>query len=96
LALLPFTVMALKCRSLAIGAYSVAAWNVYAAGIWPGLFGRRVDPAAWIDSTIVLDRHGAKSVRAPRRGGPFKNLVTGSGAHGASGRDAPVAPATPS
>lgn len=99
LAVLPFAVMALKCRSLRIGLYSVAAWNVYAAGVWPGLFGRRVDPAAWIDSTIVQDRHAGRMARAPRRGGAFKNLVTGSGAHdaplGASHRDAPVARATP-
>lgn len=98
LAVLPFAVMALKCRSLRIGLYSVAAWNVYAAGIWPGLFGRRVDPAGWIDSTIVQDRHAVGTVRAPRRGSAFKNLVTGSGAHGAppgaSRRDAPVARAT--
>ncbi len=96
LALLPFAVMALKCRSLRIGLYSVTAWNVYAAGIWPGLFGRRIDPFAWIDSTIVQDRHAGRTVRAPRLGGALKNLVTGSGAHGASHRDAPVARATPS
>jgi len=100
LALLPFAVMALKCGSLRIGLYSVAAWNVYAAGIWPGLFARRIDPAAWIDSTIVADGHAVGSVRTPRRSAALKNLVTGSGAHGsppgASHRDAPVAPATPS
>lgn len=100
LAALPFAVMALKCRSLRIGLYSVSAWNVYAAGIWPGLFGRRVDPASWIDSTIVRDRNGADVVQARRLRGGFKNLVTGSGAHGAplgaSHRDAPVEPATPS
>jgi glycosyltransferase involved in cell wall biosynthesis len=55
LALLPFTVMALKCRSLRLGIYSVAAWNVYAAGLWPGLASRRVDPVAWIDSTVIRD-----------------------------------------
>ena len=100
LALLPFAIMALKCRSLALGAYSVMAWNVYAAGIWPGLLGRRIDPAAWIDSTIVQDRQAIGTVQAPRRGDALKNLVTSSGAHGstpgASHRDAPVAPATPS
>jgi glycosyltransferase involved in cell wall biosynthesis len=55
LGLLPFAVMSLKCRSLHLGIYSVAAWNVYAAGLWPGLAGRRVDPAVWIDSTVIHD-----------------------------------------
>lgn len=96
LALLPFAVMALKCRSLRIGLYSVTAWNVYAAGIWPGLFGRRVDPARWIDSTIVQDCDDPDAVRARRLGGSFKNLVTASGADDASHWDAPVQPATPS
>ena len=108
LALLPFAVMALKCRSLRIGLYSVTAWNVYAAGIWPGLFGRRADPSAWIDSTIVQKGHAVDAVQAPRLGGCLNNLVTGSGADGASPgalpgalpgashRDAPVEPATPS
>lgn len=100
LALLPFAVMTAKCRSLGIGLYSVTAWNVYAAGIWPGLFRRRGDPAMWIDSTIVQDRSDADAIRAQRLGGSLKNLVTGSGAHGAlpgaSHRDASVEPATPS
>jgi glycosyltransferase involved in cell wall biosynthesis len=55
LAALPFAVMALHCRSVAIGIYSVVAWNVYAAGIWPGLLRRRVDPAAWIESVVICD-----------------------------------------
>jgi glycosyltransferase involved in cell wall biosynthesis len=55
LGLLPFAVMSLKCRSLHLGIYSVAAWNVYAAGLWPGLARRRIDPAAWIDSTVIRD-----------------------------------------
>jgi hypothetical protein len=55
LGLLPFAVMSLKCRSVRIGLYSVTAWNVYAAGLWPGLASRRVDPAAWIDSTVIHD-----------------------------------------
>lgn len=53
LAILPFVAMSLRCRSINIGIYSVVAWNVQALGIWPGLLRRRVDPAAWIDSTIV-------------------------------------------
>ncbi len=55
LGLLPFAVMSLKCRSVHLGLYSVTAWNVYAAGLWPGLASRRVEPAAWIDSTIIHD-----------------------------------------
>jgi glycosyltransferase involved in cell wall biosynthesis len=55
LGLLPFALMSLKCRSVHLGIYSVAAWNVYAAGLWPGLARRRVDPSTWIDSTVVRD-----------------------------------------
>jgi glycosyltransferase involved in cell wall biosynthesis len=95
LALLPFAVMALKCRSLRIGLYSVTAWNVYAAGIWPGLFGRRVDPASWIDSTIVQEGDAAQARARPSRGS-LKDLVTGSGADGARHRDTRVESATPS
>lgn len=52
---LPFAVMALHCRSAGIGVYSVVAWNVYAAGLWPGLLRRRVDPTAWIESAVIRD-----------------------------------------
>ncbi len=55
LGLFPFAVMSARCRSASLGVYSVAAWNVYALGIWPGLLQRRVDPAAWIDSAVVRD-----------------------------------------
>lgn len=55
LGLLPFAVMSLKCRSLHLGIYSVTAWNVYAVGLWPGLATRRVEPAAWIESTVIRD-----------------------------------------
>lgn len=55
LAALPFAVMAIHSRSAGIGIYSVVAWNVYAAGIWPGLLRRRVDPAAWIESVVIRD-----------------------------------------
>lgn len=63
LALLPFVIMTVRCRSFGIGIYSVVAWNVHAAGLWPGLLRRRVDPAGWIDSTVIRDAvsagHGA-------------------------------------
>ena len=65
LVLLPFVVMGLKSRSLRIGLYSVAAWNVYAAGIWPGLFSRRVDPRNWIESTIIQTANIAETKRPP-------------------------------
>lgn len=55
LALIPFSAMAVRCRSLGIGIYSVVAWNVYAAGLWPGLLRRRADPAGWIDSVVIRD-----------------------------------------
>ena len=55
LAALPFAVMTLHSRSAGIGIYSVVAWNVYAAGLWPGLLRHRVDPAAWIESTVMRD-----------------------------------------
>ena len=55
LAIIPFATMALRCRSLTIGIYSVTAWNVYAAGLLPGLLRRRVDPAGWIDSVVIRD-----------------------------------------
>jgi glycosyltransferase involved in cell wall biosynthesis len=55
LALLPFVVMVLRCRSLGLGIYSVTAWNVYAAGLWPGLLRRRIDPTRWIQSTVLRD-----------------------------------------
>jgi glycosyltransferase involved in cell wall biosynthesis len=50
---LPFVAMTLRCQSINVGIYSVVAWNVQALGIWPGLLRRRVDPASWIDSTVV-------------------------------------------
>jgi glycosyltransferase involved in cell wall biosynthesis len=55
LALFPFVTMALRCRSVRLGLYSVAAWNIYAAGLWPGLWRRRVDPACWIQSAVLRD-----------------------------------------
>jgi glycosyltransferase involved in cell wall biosynthesis len=55
LALIPFAAMALRCRSPSIGIYSVTAWNVYAAGLWPGLLRQRVDPSGWIESVVIRD-----------------------------------------
>jgi glycosyltransferase involved in cell wall biosynthesis len=55
LAVLPFAGMAIRCRSVAVGVYSVTAWNVYAAGFWPGLLRPRIDPVRWIESTVIHD-----------------------------------------
>lgn len=70
LALLPFALMSLRCRSVNLGIYSVVAWNVYAAGLWPGLLHHRVDPLRWIDSFVVREtvtedrRTGSRTARA--------------------------------
>jgi glycosyltransferase involved in cell wall biosynthesis len=94
LALLPFALMALRCRSLRLGVYSVTAWNVYAAGIWPGLLCARVDPAGWIDSTIVREGKPTDSVQPrPSSTKALKDLVTGSGAEPAGGRQVTTASA---
>lgn len=55
LAVLPFAAMSVRTGSVAIALYSVTAWNVYAAGLWPGVFRRRLDPARWIESEIIRD-----------------------------------------
>lgn len=78
LGLLPFVVMSLRCRSLRLGLYSVAAWNVYAPGIWPGLLQRRVDPAAWIESTVVRDM-SSKTESRPRRLGELNTRLAFGG-----------------
>jgi glycosyltransferase involved in cell wall biosynthesis len=61
LALVPFAVMSARCRSVSLGVYSVAAWNVYAAGLWPGLLHARIDPSAWIDSVVIRDAAAGKA-----------------------------------
>jgi GT2 family glycosyltransferase len=83
LALLPFVAMSLRCRSAALGFYSVTAWNVHAAGLWPGLLRRRIDPADWIPSAVIADAASAVSGKIPRdrpsRGfsdAAFSDLVT--------------------
>jgi len=52
---LPVLAMSLRSRSLAIGLYSVVAWQVYTIGFWPGLLRRRVAPTRWIESTVVQE-----------------------------------------
>jgi len=51
--LLPFAAKSVRCRSLSIGVYSVAAWNINALCFIPGFLRRRVDPARWIESLRV-------------------------------------------
>jgi glycosyltransferase involved in cell wall biosynthesis len=51
--LLPFAAMSLRWRSLRLGVYSVAAWNVFALCFWPGLLRARKVPASWIDSRVL-------------------------------------------
>jgi glycosyltransferase involved in cell wall biosynthesis len=58
----PIIVMAARFRSLAIGLYSVAAWQIYAIGFWPGLLRRRIAPMEWIASAIVQDRTKASGL----------------------------------
>lgn len=53
--LLPFVTMSVRRGSIRLGTYSVVAWNIYAAGLWPGLLRRRFSPTDWIESTIVQD-----------------------------------------
>ena len=66
LLLFPVAVMAARWRSIRNGLYSVAVWNVSALGFLPGFLRPRVDPARWIDSSIVAQ--GAPIVgAAPRR-----------------------------
>ena len=83
LTLLPFAVMSVRCRSVGLGVYSVAAWNVYAAGLWPGLLHARVDPSAWIDSVVVRDAASGKAATAaPVHGTSHLNpVVRRSGAN---------------
>jgi glycosyltransferase involved in cell wall biosynthesis len=51
--LFPIAAMSVRCRSLSVGVYSVAAWNVYAVCFIPGFLRRRVDPERWIESSRV-------------------------------------------
>lgn len=55
IALFPILVMAWRSRSLSVGAYSVAAWQVNAIGFWLGLLRRRALPTDWIESEVVQD-----------------------------------------
>ena len=59
LALFPIAVMSLRSRSISLGLYSVAAWQIHAIGFWPGFLRRRIPPTDWIASTVVENRADA-------------------------------------
>jgi hypothetical protein len=62
---LPFTVMAVRWRSLRNALYSIAVWNAQALCFLPGLLRSRKAPAEWIDSTIVSDPTAAARPARP-------------------------------
>ncbi|MGA8079177.1 MAG: glycosyltransferase [Xanthobacteraceae bacterium] len=49
----PFAFMSLRCGSIRMGLYSVAAWNVCAVAMWPGFLRRRIPPTEWIKSRAL-------------------------------------------
>jgi glycosyltransferase involved in cell wall biosynthesis len=55
LLLLPIAAMSFRWRSVRLGVYSVAAWNVYALSFLPGFVRSRVSPTGWIDSTVLAE-----------------------------------------
>jgi len=80
LGLAPFAVMSARCRSISVGVYSVTALNVYALGIWPGLLRRRVDPAAWLNSTTIRDSASLLArVDAPNKDRGYRSPIQAVG-----------------
>jgi glycosyltransferase involved in cell wall biosynthesis len=65
LVLFPLATMSLRWRSVRLGLYSVAAWNVYAFSFLPGFIRSRVSPTRWIDSTVL--QQGAPAIRRSAR-----------------------------
>jgi GT2 family glycosyltransferase len=63
LALFPIAVMSLRSRSISLGLYSVAAWQIHAIGFWPGFLRRRIPPTDWIASTVVESSADASYAR---------------------------------
>lgn len=55
LLLLPVVCMSVRLGSFRMALYSIAAWNVYAFGFWPGFLRRRIPPTDWIDSIVFQD-----------------------------------------
>lgn len=49
----PCAFMSLRWRSIRMGLYSVATWNVCAIGLWPGFLRRRTPPTEWIKSSVL-------------------------------------------
>ncbi|MGO4574241.1 glycosyltransferase family 2 protein [Microvirga sp. 2TAF3] len=54
--ILPLVFMSLRRRSLRLGLYAVAAWMVFTIGTIRGLVRRRLDPSAWIPSSVLKSR----------------------------------------
>jgi glycosyltransferase involved in cell wall biosynthesis len=73
LLLFPVAVMSARWRSIRNGLYSVAVWNVSAIGFLPGFLRPRVDPAAWIPSTVVQE--DALPVGAPAFGDSHRSAA---------------------
>jgi glycosyltransferase involved in cell wall biosynthesis len=65
IAVFPILVMAWRSRSLSVGAYSVAAWQVNAIGFWLGLLRRRTPPTEWIASEVVHDGFAPATRKRP-------------------------------
>jgi glycosyltransferase involved in cell wall biosynthesis len=62
LLLLPIVCMSFRLGSFRMGLYSIAAWNVYALGFWPGFLRRRIPPADWIDSIVLRKSPASASI----------------------------------
>lgn len=53
LALAPVAALSLRYRSIRMGTYAFAAWNIHAIGFALGFVRRRVPPGLWLDSVEV-------------------------------------------
>jgi glycosyltransferase involved in cell wall biosynthesis len=74
LLLLPFVWMSLRCRSLRLALYSVAAWNVFSFCSWLGLWRSRIEPTSWIASTVLQAPHLDQAEPAPNARRAFTSL----------------------
>jgi glycosyltransferase involved in cell wall biosynthesis len=64
--LLPFATMSLRWRSIRLGLYSIAAWNVFALCFWPGLLHPRQSPMDWLESTVLKDSSHLQEAQGER------------------------------
>ena len=72
LILIPIATMAVRCRSISVGLYSVVAWNVFALCFIPGILRPRVDPGAWIASRRVEADVTRRRAATSDEGGRFE------------------------